>query len=339
MNKKRVLLSGIGGFFGSHLLAHILTKTDWEVVGVASWQHKGVPERILDDIHYQENKDRVTIITHDLVAPFSELSMRKMGKIDYILNIASESHVDRSITDPVPFIKNNVDVALNMLEAARILKPEVFIQFSTDEVYGCAPEGVDHAEWSPIIPSNPYSASKAAQEAIAISYWRTYNVPVIITNTMNLMGERQDKEKFIPICIRKILAGEEITIHSYPDKTTPGSRFYIHARNAADGLLFILDNLPAKFFGQADRPDRYNIVGEKEVDNLTLANMIANILDKPLKYILTDFHSSRPGHDSRYALSGEKLAKEGWTPPVSLERSLESMILWTLKPENKKWIQ
>lgn len=339
MGKIKVLLTGIGGFIGSHVLEHLLINTDWDIIGIASWKHKGIPERIIDSVYYQEYKDRVKIITHDLSAPLTQMTKDAIGKPDYIINIASQSHVDRSITDPVPFIQNNINVALNMLEYAREVKPEVFLQFSTDEVYGAAPKGVDFAEWSTILPSNPYSASKAAQEAIAISYWRTYGVPVIITNTMNVVGERQDPEKFIPMCIRKILAGETITIHSYPDKKTAGSRFYIHARNVADGLMKIIMAFPPKQYkeGEVDRPERYNIVGEIELDNLALATMIAEILKKDLHYELTDFHSSRPGHDCRYALSGKKLADLGWMPPVKFEESLTRLVEWSIK--NDKWLK
>lgn len=336
--KKRILLTGIAGFVGSHVLSHLLKNTDYEIVGIASWTHKGLPKRILDDENYQNNKERVTVITHDLIAPFTEDIKKKIGKVDIILNIASDSHVDRSITDPVPFVKNNVALVLTMLEFAREVKPELFLQFSTDEVYGQAPLGVNHKEWSPIIPSNPYSASKAAQEAIAISYWRTYGVPVIITNTMNVGGQRQDREKFIPMCIKKIHDGEKVSIHSYPDGKTAGSRFYIHGRNVADGILFILNNLKPKKFGESDFPDRYNIVGEREVDNLSLAQMIAGYVGKELKYELVNFHSSRPGHDCRYALSGQKLEELGWVPPVKMEEWLKSTVDWYLKEENKDWL-
>lgn len=337
---KRVLLTGISGFVGSHVMDHLLVNTDWQIIGVASWKHKGVPERILESSHYQKNKDRVEVITHDLVAPFTEITKQRIGKVDYIINLASDSHVDRSITDPVPFVKNNVDLVLNVLEFAREVKPEVFIQFSTDEVLGAAPIGVDFPEWSTIIPSNPYSASKAAQEAIAISYWRTYGLPVVITNGMNIAGEYQDREKFVPLCIRKILLGEEITIHSYPDKKTAGSRFYIHGRNVADAILFILRNLQPKLYkeGEVDRPDRYNIVGEREIDNLSLAQKIAEIIGKPLVYKMADFHSQRPGHDCRYALSGHKLNVLGWKPPKKIDEWLKDTIKWYLEDKNIKWL-
>lgn len=328
---KTVLLTGISGFVGSHILSHLLKNTDYNVVGIASWEHKGMPSRILEDENYQTFKDRVRIVTHDLGAPLTDDVIAKIGKADIILNIASDSHVDRSITHPVPFVKNNVAVALHMLEYSRTAKPEIFIQFSTDEVYGQALPGVYHKEWECINPSNPYSASKAAQEAIAISYWRTYGVPVVITNTMNVYGQRQDWEKFIPLCVKKILAGDKISIHGYPDEKQSGTRFYIHARNVADAILYIIQNVKPKMYPENDRLERFNIVGEKEIDNLSLAQMIADILGKPLDYEIVSFHATRPGHDLRYALDGQKLKDYGYQFKVTFEDSFKKTVEWLAK--------
>lgn len=326
----RCLVSGIAGFIGSHVLEHVLKNTDWHVVGVASWKHKGTPERVMEVLGGDPTwRDRVDIITHDLSAPFPERTKRVIGHCDYILNVAAESHVDRSITDPVPFVQNNVNVALNMLEFAREFPPETFIQISTDEVYGVAPEGVNHKEWATILPSNPYSASKAAQEAIAISYWRTYGVPLVITNTMNNFGEMQDPEKFMAKIIRMVLNGETVPVHGKEGQI--GSRYYLHARNHADALLFILCNLkPARYEAGLYHPDRYNVVGDIELDNLEVAQKIAHYVGKPLKYELVDFHGTRPGHDHRYALDGSKLLQKGWTPPIDFEASLGRYVDWTL---------
>jgi len=335
----KVLISGIGGFVAAHILEHLLTKTGWHIIGIASWKHKGQPERVSEVLRGNPLwKDRLTIITHDLVSPLSEKTKKQIGYVDYILNIASESHVDRSITDPVPFIKNNVDLTLNMLEYAREYPPKVFLQFSTDETSGPAPQGVYHDEWAPIIPSNPYSASKAAQEAICISYWRTYGVPIVITNGENFFGEMQDPEKYIAKIVRKVSRGETITVHG--KKGDVGSRFYLHARNAADALLFILGNLPPKKYedGTVDRPDKYNIVSDSEIDNLSLAKIMAEIMGKPLKYEFLDFHAARSGHDRRYALSGDKLRSLGWKAPIGFDASLKKYIDWTLMPEHRIWL-
>jgi len=332
---KRVILTGASGFFGSHLLRHLLVNTDWEFICPASWTHKGTPERIKNAL-VGGYENRVTVITHDLIAPFTEQTKKGFGKIDYILNIASNSHVHRSIDNPREFIVDNTLLAFNMLELARELKPEVFLQFSTDEVYGVAPAGVNHKEWSPILPSNPYSASKAAQEAMAISYWRTYNVPVVITNTMNLFGETQDSEKYTAQLIKKINAGEIVKVHGA--KGDIGSRFYLHARNGADAVYFILKNLPPQLYneGESPMPDRYNIVGDVELDNLTLADIVAKMMGKELKYELVDFHTGRPGHDRRYALDGSKLKGLGWSAPFDFEKSLKKSIEWTLN--NPLWL-
>lgn len=335
---KRVLLTGIGGFIGSHFLEHLLEHTDWEIVGIASWHHKGIPERVLDSLIYQRHRDRVSVLTHDLTTPFSEHTKARIGPVDYIVNLASDSHVDRSITDPVPFVLNNVNLMLNMLEYAREVKPKSFIQISTDEVYGVAPVGVNFPEWASIMPSNPYSASKAAQEAIAIGYWRTYGVPVIISNTMNNFGQRQDPEKFVPLVIRKVLNGETVTLHAYPGCQVAGSRFYLHARNHADAVLFLLNNVDPPLYSKGDSlPGRFNIVGDKEVDNLSMAQFIADTIGKPLLYTMVDSHESRPGHDTRYALDGTKIRELGWKAPVEFEPSLIATIEWTLK--NPEWLK
>jgi len=333
---KKLLLTGASGFIGSHFLEHILEKTDWHVTCVSSWSHKGTPERIERALRYNnEYRDRVTVITHDLNELFTETTKKILGTFDYIVNFAADSHVDRSITDPVPFVKNNVGVALTMLEFAREYPPEIFVQISTDEVYGAAPKGTNHKEWSPILPSNPYSASKACQEAIAISYWRTYGVPVVITNTMNNFGETQDKEKFIAMVISKVNSGDKISIHGNKDNI--GSRFYLHARNHADAVLFILGIKPTKYEDSNDIlfPDRYNVVGDEELNNLEVAELVSDIINKPLNYELVDFHHTRPGHDRRYALDGSKIKEKGWKAPVNLRDSLRKYIEWT--KDNPIW--
>jgi dTDP-glucose 4,6-dehydratase len=252
---------------------------------------------------YDDDFKRTKIIKHDLTAPISPVLSHEIGKIDYVLNVASESHVDRSIEEPVPFIENNVSLACNMLEWARFSDIEKFVHVSTDEVYGPAPVGHAHREWmDQYFPSNPYSASKAAQESIAYSYWRTYGVPLIITNTMNIIGEMQDPEKFIPMIMKKVFAGETVTIHAAPTGEI-GSRFYLHARNQADALLHALTQ-PTPAYGETQAPQKFHVVGEREVDNLEMAELVASYVGKPLNYEIVDFHSSRPGHDLRYALDG-----------------------------------
>jgi dTDP-glucose 4,6-dehydratase len=331
---KRVLLTGAGGFVGHHTLEHILKTTDWNLVITDSFNHRGITDRITSIKCWDDEKHRVQVITHDLTVPFSDVMIKKIGHIDYIISMASDSHVDRSITDPAPFVTNNVSLIVNMLELARKIQPEIFLQVSTDEVYGAAPAGYAHKEWDTILPSNPYSASKAAQEAVCISYWRTFGVPVIITNTMNIIGERQDPEKFVPKVMYALEKNIPMTIHG--TEKNIGSRYYLHARNQADALVFILNNLPPILYPNSDRPDKYHIVGEREVDNLTMAKMIAFYWGKELKYTLEDFHTTRPGHDLRYALDGTKLAEAGWTPPMPLEQSIQTTVEWT--KQHPEWL-
>lgn len=329
---KKIVITGSAGFIGMHLVKWILDKTDWQVIGIDSFRHRGDSERIMN-----LGDGRYEIICHDLNSPISQRTVDRIGDVDYIVNMASESHVDRSITDPVPFVQNNVNLALNVLEYARIVKPETFVQISTDEVYGpCYAEG-GHTEWSTILPSNPYSASKAAQEAIAISYWRTYGVPLIITNTMNNFGEYQDAEKFIPMICRKVMAAEEVTIHGSEEYI--GRRFYLYAKNHADALLFLLLNHKPKVYMDAmvgQCPSRFHIAGDQEIDNLELARMVAKILKMDLKHKLVDFHSARPGHDRRYALDSSHIRNSGWAPPFDLQASLERTVSWYAR--NLAWL-
>lgn len=309
---------------GSHMTRYFLNKyPEAEFVLPAGWKHKGEPDNMAWAI--EGNEDRCHVVTCDLSTPLTPKTKARFGKVDMILNLASDSHVDRSIENPVDFVQNNVNLVLTMLEYAREVKPKVFLQFSTDEVFGVAPFGTNHDEWASIVPSNPYSASKAAQEAIAISYWRTYSVPLIITNTMNVISERQDWEKFVPLCVKKITNGETLDIHSYPGETQAGSRYYIYADSVAEAVDFVTQQ-PLQMYPEFQRPTRFNIVGDEELDNLELAQFIGKILGKEVLYRFTDAHSSRPGHDTRYALDGKKLAEAGWQPSANLRENLTHVV-------------
>ena len=334
---KRVLLTGAGGFVGAHALEHLLENTNWHIVCLDSFRHKGKTDRIRTVLGNNDSfLKRVTVVRHDLTTPIYEQTAQAIGKIDYVLNIASESHVDRSIDEPRTFIENNVMLVLTMLEYIRKYPVEKFIQMSTDEVYGPAKDGHKHKEGEPHRPSNPYSASKAAQEDIVYSYWRTYNLPIIITNTMNIIGEMQDPEKFVPMIIERVNSGKKVTIHASKDGKRIGTRFYLHARNQADALLYIVKHIKPTQYGYGEIT-QFNVVGEREVDNLEMAQLVAKSVGKKLKYKLVDFHSSRPGHDLRYALDGRKLKKAGWKAPVKFEDSLDKTVKWTL--EHDQWLK
>jgi dTDP-glucose 4,6-dehydratase len=269
-------------------------------------------------------------LTSDLSHPLSDGIVQEIGQVDFIIHMGAETHVDNSISDPYPFVMSNVVGTLGILQFAKCQKHlNQFIYFSTDEVFGPAPSHVSYKEWDRYDSHNPYAATKAGGEELALAFANTYGIPVLITHTMNLIGERQHPEKFIPKVIKKILADEIVEIHSDPTLTKAGSRFYLHCRNMASALLFILDR-------EKIIRDKINIVGEKEIDNLSLAQFIANILGKQLKYKMVDFHSSRPGHDLRYALDGSKLAQLGWTPPISFEDSLNKTVRWMI--EHPRWL-
>lgn len=332
----RALITGAGGFAGSHCLEHLLVNTDWDVVCTDSFKHRGKTDRITQvlDAHPKE-RSRVQVVTHDLTVPFSQQLEWRIGHCDYVIAYASESHVDRSISDPVPFVTNNVALILNTLEFCRRTRPQTVLVVSTDEVYGPILNEVPFKEWDRIIPSNPYSGSKAAQEAIAISYWRTYDVPVVIVNSMNVIGERQDSEKFVPLIIKAVLEDREVVIHGSKDNI--GSRYYMHARNLADAILFLLKRAPARFDREhVDRPDRWNIAPPDRVNNLFLARMIATYIDRPLKYKFEDFPGTRPGHDPHYGLDPGKITSEGWTPPVDFNTSLKRTVEWFL--QHPEWL-
>ena len=342
----RLLLTGAGGFVGHHTLAHLLKTTDWEFVVTDSFRHFGTSARlraVFEEL--PQMRSRVKVITHDLNAPIDSVTANEIGKIDFIINMASNSHVDRSITEPRPFIENNVALQLSMLDFARNLNNlQMFLHVSTDEVYGPAPVGNDHAEWSEIIPSNPYSASKAAQEAIAIAYWRTFDIPLVISNTMNIIGERQDVEKFVPLSISRLIQGKKVPVHARDSNGTwtAGSRFYLHARNQADALGFIIKTISTdklRYSEGLGRPERFNVRGEIEVNNDDMVNLIAKLMGLPegasyVEYI--NVEGTRPGHDLRYALTGDKLFKLGWAPPVPLKESLDRTIKWTRA--NPEWL-
>jgi dTDP-glucose 4,6-dehydratase len=341
MTMEKVLLTGAGGFVGSHVLRHLLMTTEAKVVCPVTFSHKGLSERIASSLCDRDDQHRVDIIHWDLTSPPSNMALRAVDGCDVIMNVASESHVDRSIEDPFEFIMNNTALTLRMLDLARVIRPKVFLQMSTDEVYGPAYGARLHKEWDTILPSNPYSASKAGQEAHAFAYWRTYGVPVIITNTMNIIGEMQSSEKFFPKVMRTVRDGGTVTIHCSPDGT-PGSRFYLHARNLADAWCWLAKRITSGEWGimfpsdGAQVPPRYNIVGEMELDNVTMAQHIADAMGKDLDWECVDFHSSRPGHDLRYALDGTKLATAGWKAPVPLLDSLRKTVEWTL--EHPEWL-
>jgi len=341
---KNILITGASGFIGHHFIDHFLVNTDWMIYGIS---HNEVHrDRILNSKHYQNNKNRLVLISHDLNYPIDHSALQTRNypykyynpwpNIDYIINLAGLSHVEDSINDPGPFVLNNIKCMINILEFARESKVEKFIHLSTDEIYGPMINMTPHKEWDSITPVNPYSGSKAAQEAIAISYWKTYGLPLIITNTMTVIGERQGPEKFLTKIINGILSNDTIKIHSKNGE--PGKRSYLHARNVADAIMFILDNVEAPTALEQVRPERFNIVSDTAYSNLDFAQLISSIVAKRLIYELIDVDSVRPGQDQQYGLDGSKLHDLGYNFPIDFETSLKRSVEWIVSPENRRFL-
>ena len=337
---KKILITGGAGFIAHHVIDKILSVTDWEVITLDRLDFSGNLNRLNEVVtSYPENeRKRVRVIHHDLKAELNPEIIASIGKVDYISHLAAGSHVDRSITYPLEFVMDNVVGTAHILDYARKLDNlERFAYFSTDEVFGPAPIGVNYKENDRYNSTNPYSATKAGAEELVVAYENTYGLPSLITHTMNVFGERQNPEKYIPMVIKKARDSEVVTVHANSEKTVAGSRHYIHAEDVADALLFLynydISSMTPDETGA--KCQKFNIVGKDEIDNLQLAKFIAKTQNKELNYEMVDFHSQRPGHDLRYALDGSKMANMGWTPQSAYER-LEKTIKWTL--ENDRWL-
>lgn len=323
----KILVTGGAGFLGHHLVEHILKKTDHDIIIIDRLTYASSGFDRLKDIHAYENP-RIKIFTHNFCIPIDESLEHEIGQPDYIVHIGAETHVDNSIKNPRSFVMSNVIGTMEMLEFARRCKPRKFLYFSTDEVFGDAPRGVAYKEWDRYNSRNPYAASKSGGEELALAYAHTYGIPMIITHTMNIFGERQHSEKFIPIVMNKVRKGQTLQIHCANGH--PASRSWIHARNASSAIMFLLENTPDNV------RDKYNITGEVEYDNLSLADHIAEIMDRKLIYEMVDHYSGRPGHDPRYMLDGSKIREMGWIMPVDFEHSFKKTIEWTMA--NERWL-
>lgn len=331
----KILVTGGLGFLGHHIVEHFLKKTDATVVVLDKMTYASSGFDRLRDISVFDDA-RVHVLGCDISRPMPEGVAREIGEVDYIIHAAAETHVDNSIVDPLPFIETNVMGTHHLLMWMRTLKSlRRAIVVSTDEVYG--PASLDDKEnafdeEAPMKPANPYAATKAGAENIVRAYANTYKLPLMIAATMNLVGERQHYEKMVPKCIRAALLGEKMIIHADPSRTRSGTRFYLHCRTYAHALGFLIDQDQA---GIA-LPPKVNICGEREIANIDLAQLIASYVEKPIACELTDFHSSRPGHDLAYRMRDDLIRSLGWKRPMNLEQSLEKTVRWYLA--NPKWL-
>lgn len=325
----KILVTGAAGFVGHHAVEHILKNTDWDIVVLDCLSYAATLNRITDISVFNEN--RVKFVWHDLRASISETIHNFIGPLDYVWHFAAESHVDRSLEDAIPFAMSNVVGTTNLLQYLRDYQKNIkkILVFSTDEVFGPAPEGVYFKEDDNHKPSNPYAASKSGEEMMAFSFAHAFKMPIAIVRSMNIIGERQHSEKFIPKIIKSILKQEPVILHGTDEKFS--SRCWIHARNVADAMMFLTD--------KAEREEFYHIVGEEktvfDLADITFHTIKGKLMDTK-DWEMVDAHSQRPGHDLRYSLSGEKLKKMGWTPPKDLKESIIQTVKWTLK--NQEWL-
>ncbi len=325
----KILITGGCGFIGSNFIHYVLRHhEDWQVVNLDKLTYAGNLANLKD----VEGDPRYKFVKGDIADRELVSRLFQEEKFDAVVNFAAESHVDRSILDPSPFIETNVKGTQVLLEAARQYKVERFIQISTDEVYGSLGETGKFTEESPLQPNSPYAASKAAADLLCRAYYKAYGVPVIITRSSNNYGPYQFPEKLIPLMIRNALAGKELPV-------------YGEGKNVRD-WLYVEDNCRAidLVLERGRVGEVYNIGGNCEKRNIEVVNAICEILkNHHLTQHLTPkirFIKDPRGaaHDYRYALDCSKIKSAlGWEPQVSFEHGLKRTVEWYLA--NQAWME
>ena len=334
-SQESILLTGASGFAGAHMLKHLLENTEYQIFCPVTYTHGGHKNRIPSLVEAKYSH-RFKLIHHDL-AEEPDLERHDIGELACIINFASESHVDRSISNPLEFVSNNINLMTNLLEFTRkYVTSSRFIQVSTDEVYGALLQNTNNSEWMrPHLPSNPYSASKSAQESLAISYYKTFGIDMTIVNVTNMMGEAQNQEKFIPKVIRKLLSQECVDVDTDLNGRI-GTRKYVYVGDVASAILTIGNqNRSSDSGGINDFPEKFHISGDKEFSNLQIVEYIAEILG--VKPIIKISQSPRPGYDVSYELSSSKIRDLGWKSQESIRKSLENIVHWTLS--HPDWLE
>lgn len=311
-----LLVTGGAGFIGSNFIRHILNKyPDYKIINLDKLTYAGN----LDNLRDIEKNPRYGFVQGDICdRVLVERLMRR--RPDIIVNFAAETHVDRSISDPQSFIKTDILGTSILLEAALKFKVGLFLQASTDEVYGSISYG-SSAEESPLRPNNPYSASKAGADLMVRAFQRTYGLPVIITRSSNNFGPFQYPEKLIPLFISNIIEDKKLPV-------------YGDGQQVRD-WIFVLDNCSAIDFimHQGRINEIYNIGAANERTNLEITKFILGFFNKDESYI--EYVKDRPAHDRRYSLDLTKLRKMGWRPRYRFERALSETIQWYIF--NKQW--
>ena len=330
---QNILITGGAGFIGSHVVRHFVnTYPDYTIVNLDKLTYAGNLES-LKDIEDQPNYhfEKVDIVDEEAVKAVFE-----KYDIDGVVHLAAESHVDRSILDPLTFVKTNVLGTVNLLNIAKNAwgerKDVRFYHVSTDEVYGSLGKSGFFYENTPYDPRSPYSASKASSDHFVRAYYHTYDLPVVLSNCSNNYGPYQFPEKLIPLFITKIVDQEELPVYGKGDNIRDWLWVEDHAR-AIDTILH-----------KGRLGETYNIGGENEWTNLDLVKLLCKLTDKALGRDDGDaesriiFIKDRPGHDLRYAIDCTKLKDElGWKPSLQFEEGLQQTIDWYLN--SPKWVE
>jgi dTDP-glucose 4,6-dehydratase len=312
-------VTGGCGFIGSHFVRVVLkTRKNCQLVNLDALTYAGNP----DNLRSVEEDPRYRFVKGDIADPDLVDRLVKEG-FDAIVHFAAESHVDRSLYGPVEFVRANVEGTAVLLEAAKRHSVPRFLMVSTDEVYGSLPPTGVFKESTPLHPNNPYSATKAGADQLALAYHRTFGLDVVVTRSSNNYGPNQYPEKFIPLFVTNALEGKPCPV--YGDGLQ--IRDWLHVEDNARGILAAVE--------KGKSGEVYNLGGGNERPNLEVAKAILAHLGKP-ESLLT-FVTDRPGHDRRYALDSSKARKElGWAPKVAFEDGLHDTVDWYR--ENQDWI-
>jgi dTDP-glucose 4,6-dehydratase len=332
---KNMLVTGGCGFIGANFVRYLLKESDFtgRIVNVDKLTYAGNPENLADI--EKDYKDRYTFIKADICDGTRMAEIFEQYRIDSVCHFAAESHVDRSIVKPDAFIQTNIIGTFNLLESARIHQSRMilFHHISTDEVYGSLGREGYFKETTPYKPNSPYSASKASSDHLVRAYYKTYGLPMTISNCSNNYGPYQFPEKLIPLIILNALEGKSLPV--YGDGRNV--RDWLYVKDHCIAIWTIMKN------GQSG--ETYNVGGNSELENIKLVEMICDILDE--KNTLSDgrsrrdlitFVKDRPGHDLRYAVDFSKLNKNlNWRPKQSLETGIRNTIQWYM--DNRKWVE
>lgn len=307
----RILVTGGCGFIGSHFIRLSLKeRAAWQVVNLDKLTYAGNPENLCD----VEKDPRYTFVKGDISDPVLVDSLLDRG-IDWIVNFAAESHVDRSIEDPAPFVTTNVHGVQVLLEAARQHPLRGFLQVSTDEVYGSLGPTGSFSEESPLRPTSPYAATKAAADLLSLAYHKSFGVPVLISRSSNNYGPYQYPEKLIPLLVTNAL--EEKPLPVYGDGQNV--RDWIYTEDNCRGILCLME--------QGSPGEIFNLGGNAEMRNIEIARLILQELSLGEERVR--FVTDRPAHDFRYALATDKAREHlGWTPTQSFRDGLRQTIAW-----------